>query len=184
MARSDAFDQYADQPGPTDPLEQIRRTQSQYSPDAPTFTPPPTPYDWGSKRPLAQPRRFSWAASGGGVPSAGESLGSRIGGRGRRYQVEFQEPPEPEQQPGEEEAQPPNSFAHPEQFAQATDGGRGGNMRAIWTPNPQPGLGGNGGNGGAAGSLAWLKRPPAGLSGGGAAVPMPEPEPVMAEAFF
>jgi hypothetical protein len=34
----------------------------------------------------------------------------------------------------------PGSFAHPEQFAQATDGGRGGNMSAVWKRNPQPGL--------------------------------------------
>jgi hypothetical protein len=52
-----------------------------------------------------------------------------------------------------------------------TDGGRGGNMSAVWRKGPQPGLGGNDGAG-TSRVGAPLKRPPGGLSGGAMAQPI------------
>jgi hypothetical protein len=67
--------EYADQPQTPDFTESVRRTKSQYSVDAPRFTPPPTPYVWQQpERPSSTARSSSWAGPGGGV-SSGEGGG-------------------------------------------------------------------------------------------------------------
>jgi hypothetical protein len=157
---SDVYDQYATQPALRDALAEKQRIMSQYTASEPSFTPPPTPYDWGSKRPLAQPHPIHFWLSGAGAPPAGESLGSRLGGRGRRYSVDIEEPSEQAQQP-EQEQQP-----HSPDYGSGRD----------FDDSPTPPI--NGSSGGA----PVLGRPgprPGGFSGGAAV-----PEPEMAEALF
>jgi hypothetical protein len=163
----DRFGQYAESGAAYDPVAEMRRTKSQYSGDEPKYSGPPPAYQWqepSHRRSTAAGRALHFWYGGGGAPSAGESLGTPIGGGGRRrYQLDIEEPPgeepgTPEQpEPPGREPTPgpepqggppqgpggqgqPGSFSTPEDFASATAGGRGGSMSTVASRLPNPGL--------------------------------------------
>jgi hypothetical protein len=157
MATSDAFDQYTqDGAHRFDLLAERQRIAGQYTTDVPKTTLGDYSYEAPGKRPPVQPRSVHWWLSSPGAPPAGESLGTPLGGRGRPYQVDVDQPPG--QAPG------------PPERPQPEEGRTLGSGRDFDDGDAPPITGGSGG---------WpVQGPrvprPSGL-GGGVVLPIPDP---------
>jgi hypothetical protein len=197
MAKSE----YAEQPGAPDPLEQLSRARSQYTSDrAVTTLGSYDDFRVAGERIPPPPVRFSMGGGGGGVSGGGggsrgdgdaakqkskAKLQANLRARGERGQVLLDDidrddlPNGPPIDPTW--GQSAGWRGHPNDYAAATQGGRGGDMGSVFSKGPgsantssgprglggPTGLGGLGGpSTGTAGVGARIPRSPSSGSGG------------------